>query len=113
MPVRELMNRNLVTIEESNSCHDAIARMHRARVRHLPVVSGDGRLVSVVTDRDLRHHLFIPRVYQEIGASSIDTLLRAVPVSDIMSAPAITVESSEEIPEAARISFRTRSDRCR
>lgn len=106
MRVRELMNRNLVTIGESQSCQDAIARMHRARIRHLPVVSGNGTLVGVVTDRDLRHHLFSPRVYQEIGARSIDLLLRAVPVSEIMSAPAITVESSEEVPEAARIMLR-------
>ena len=31
MKVRELMNRNLVTIAESSSCHEAIARMHRGR----------------------------------------------------------------------------------
>ena len=61
MRVRELMNRNLVTVAESSSCHEAVKRMHRARVRHLPVLSADGTLVGVVTDRDLRHYLFRPR----------------------------------------------------
>ena len=89
------MNRNLVTIAESSSCRDAVARMHRARVRHLPVLKGDGTLVGVITDRDLRHHLFSPPVYQAIGTSPIDMLLQA--------APAVTVESSQDIAEAARV----------
>jgi acetoin utilization protein AcuB len=103
MRVRELMNRNLVTIAESSSCRDAVARMHRARVRHLPVLKGDGTLVGVITDRDLRHHLFSPPVYQAIGTSPIDMLLQAARVSEIMSAPAVTVESSQDIAEAARV----------
>jgi CBS domain-containing protein len=77
--------------------------MHRARVRHLPVLRGDGTLIGVITDRDLRHHLFSPPVYQAIGTSPIDTLLEAARVSEIMSAPAVTVESSQDIVDAARV----------
>jgi len=77
--------------------------MHRARVRHLPVLKGDGTLIGVITDRDLRHHLFSPPVYQAIGTSPIDTLLQAAQVREIMSAPAVTVESSQDIVEAARV----------
>ena len=106
MRVRELMNRNLVTIAESSSCRDAVARMHRARVRHLPVLNGDGTLAGMITDRDLRHHLFSPPVYHAIGRSQIDTLLQAARVSDIMSAPAVTVESSQDIAEAAGVMLR-------
>ena len=60
MRVRELMNRDLLTIVESSSCHEAVKRMHRARVRHLPVLNDDGALVGVVTDRDLRHSCSVP-----------------------------------------------------
>jgi acetoin utilization protein AcuB len=100
------MNRNLVTIAESSSCRDAVARMHRAQVRHLPVLNSDGTLVGVITDRDLRHHLFSPPVYHAIGASPIDMLLQAARVSEIMSAPAVTVESSQDIAEAAGVMLR-------
>jgi acetoin utilization protein AcuB len=100
------MNRNLVTIGESSSCRDAVARMHRAQVRHLPVLKDDGTLVGVITDRDLRHHLFSPPVYHAIGTSPIDTLLQAARVSEIMSAPAVTVESSQDIAEAAGVMLR-------
>lgn len=103
MRVRELMNRNLVTIAESSSCREAIARMHRARVRHLPVLSDGGALVGVVTDRDLRHYLFRPDVCKDIGATSIEVLLKAVTVDEIMSAPVLTVDAADEVTDAARM----------
>ena len=103
MKVRQLMSRNVVTVGPSDSCLEAVARMHRARVRHLPVVDAMGDLIGVVTDRDLRHHLFDPRVYQQVGTIAVDILLKAVPVSDIMSSPVLSVESDDEVVEAARI----------
>ncbi|SRR5712692_808115 len=103
MKVYQLMSRNVVTVGPSDSCLEAVARMHRARVRHLPVVDAMGDLIGVVTDRDLRHHLFDPRVYQQVGTIAVDILLKAVPVSDIMSSPVLSVESDDEVVEAARI----------
>ena len=102
MRVRELMNRNLLTIAESSACHEAVKRMHRARVRHLPVLNDDGALVGVVTDRDLRHYLFRPHVREDIGATSIEVLLKAVTVDEIMSAPVLTVNAADEVTDAAR-----------
>lgn len=90
MRVRDVMSRQVVTIGESDSCQEAVARMHRARVRHLPVLGPAGRLVGIVTDRALRHHLFKPRVYRDLGTLPVDVLLKAVPVSEIMSAPVVT-----------------------
>ncbi len=103
MRVRELMNRNLITINESTSCRGAVARMHRARVRHLPVLTHKGSLVGVVTDRDLRHYLFSCRALKELGSAPIDALLEAVPVTQVMSAPVITVTSDADIQAAARV----------
>ncbi len=103
MKVCQLMSQNVVTVEPSDSCLEAVARMHGARVRHLPVVGAMGDLIGVVTDRDLRHHLFDPRVLQEIGTIAVDVLLKAVPVRDVMSSPVLSAESEDEIVEAARI----------
>ena len=113
MRVRELMNRNLVTIAASSSCHEAVGRMHRARIRHLPVLSADGALVGVVTDRDLRHHLFRPDLCKDMGGTSIDRLLEAVTVGEIMSAPVLTVDAADDVTDAARIMLEAGSARCR
>lgn len=103
MRVSDLMSRNVVTIGTSDSCLEAVSKMHGARVRHLPVVDDDGALVGVVTDRDLRHHLFGPRVLREVGTIAVDILLKAVPVSEIMSTPVMSVPATAEVVEAARI----------
>ncbi len=103
MLVRELMSRNVATIGASDSCLDAVSRMHSARVRHLPVVSADGSLIGIVTDRDLRHHLFAPRVLKDVGTTAVDIILKAVPVKDVMSSPVMSVPAKADFVEAARI----------
>lgn len=101
MQVRELMSRDVVTIGPTESCLDAVVRMQRARVRHLPVLNRDGQLVGVVTDRDLRHHLFSSRVFGTLGATPVDVLLDGVRVAEIMSTDVMTVEAGAEVGEAA------------
>ncbi len=102
MRVSELMSRNVVTIDTAASCHDAVALMARARVRHLPAVDA-GALVGVVTDRDLRHHLFLPGVFEAIGTVPIENLLKTVPVKDIVSTPVISVRAGDSLEAAARL----------
>ena len=103
MRVSELMSRNVVTIRGADSCLEAVGRMHGARVRHLPVVSAEGGLIGIVTDRDLRHHLFAPRVLKDVGMIAVDIILKAVPVSDVMSSPVMSVPAKADVVEAARI----------
>lgn len=102
MRVSDLMSRDVATVGLSDSCQEAVARMVRRKIRHLPVVERDGRLVGVVTDRDLRHRLFEPRVMKEIGTVSVDQILKTVLVKEIMSAPVVTVGPQDELETAAR-----------
>ena len=103
MKVSELMSRNLVTIGPTDTCRQAVARMHGGGVRHLPVVDTKGDLLGIVTDRDLRHHLFNERVLKEIGTTPVDDLLQAALVSDVMSSPALSVWAGQDLVHAARI----------
>jgi acetoin utilization protein AcuB len=103
MLVKDLMSRQVLTVHASDSCLDAVGQMHRARVRHLPVVDRDGTLVGVVTDRDLRHHLFSPPVFKDLGETAVEALLKAVPVAQIMSTPVISVAADDELIDAARL----------
>jgi len=103
MKVKDLMSRQVVTISPSDSCLEAVGRMHRARVRHLPVVNRDELLVGVVTDRDLRHHLFSPRVFETLGETPVEALLKAAPVAGIMSRLVISVPPDAPLSEAAHL----------
>ena len=101
MTVKQLMSANVVTIDDQASCREAVALMCRHKVRHLPVVSRDGRLSGVVTDRDLRHQLFRPEVFRAIGGVPVERLLTAVPVQEVMSSPVVSVGAGASLEEAA------------
>jgi acetoin utilization protein AcuB len=101
--VRALMSGNVATVPTTATCHRAVELMHQRRIRHVPVVEGDGTLCGIVTDRDLRHHLFEPRVWKEIGTTPVESLLDAATVKEVMSVPVVTVAPGEPVEAAAAL----------
>jgi CBS domain-containing protein len=51
IPVREVMERNLITVDRSTSTMDAIELMRKHGISCLPVVQ-DGQLIGIVTEHD-------------------------------------------------------------
>jgi CBS domain-containing protein len=101
MRVQDIMSGQVTTIAPSESCLDAVVRMQRIRARHLPVVNREGALVGIVTDRDLRHHLFSRRAFEALGSTRIDVLLDRVHVAEIMSTALVTATPDMSLIEAA------------
>ncbi|HEY7204406.1 MAG TPA: CBS domain-containing protein [Methylomirabilota bacterium] len=108
MQVQGIMSAQVVTIGTGESCLDAVVRMQRVRGRHLPVVDRDGTLVGIVTDRDLRHHLFSPSVFEKLGSTRVDVLLDRVRVAQIMSTRVVTASPDMSLTAAAAIMRRER-----
>jgi acetoin utilization protein AcuB len=108
MRVSDLMTRNVVSIPEAASCRRAVRLMCERKLRHLPVVNEVGKVTGIVTDRDLRHHLFTPRVLPHVGTVPIERLLDAVAVREVMSAPVVTIDPSEPIEAAAALMLERR-----
>lgn len=103
MRVNDVMSRKVVTIGPADNCLEAVGRMHRGRIRHLPVVDREQRLIGIVTDRDLRHHLFSPAIFPVLGQTSLDTLLMAATVGDLMTTTVVTIGPQDSLAEAARL----------
>jgi acetoin utilization protein AcuB len=101
MRVRELMSRRVTTIAQEATCLEAVELMCRRKVRHLPVLAPNGRLVGLVTDRDVRHRLFASDVYSRIGSVPVSVLLGETPVRSVMSTPVRCIAASAEVAEAA------------
>ena len=57
--------------------------MRKHVLRHLPVVDQRGRLVGIITDRDLRQVIFMPTLRDRVP--EVGKLLRGLTVSDIMT----------------------------
>jgi CBS domain-containing protein len=67
--VSEAMSRAVATCRPEDSVHEALETMKRKRIRHLPVVDGQGRLVGVVSLTDV-----VLRI--EEGEASVDAPIR-------------------------------------
>ena len=52
--VREFMTVHPVTVKLSDAIKEALDKMEKGKFRHLPVVDGDGKLVGMISDRDIR-----------------------------------------------------------
>jgi CBS domain-containing protein len=52
-PIRELMSTNLVTIKPNNTIADAVGLMHGDNIRRLPVMDEHGKMVGIITDKDV------------------------------------------------------------
>lgn len=99
MIVSTIMTREVITVDPTSSIGTAIALMREHGFRRLPVVE-EGRLIGIVTDRDLRQATNSPLVLRERWYS--DFLLEAIKVRSCMTADPITVEPSTPVVEAAR-----------
>jgi len=105
------MRHPVVTVKPHDSIRHAREIMEERRVNQLPVVV-DGRVVGIVTDRDLRDAF--PSVFEEssrrarrrvrAGAADPD----GIPVEDAMTANVLTLGPDASVEEAARLMRRER-----
>lgn len=102
MLVEEIMKREVITIERNESVHAALGKIKEHRIRHLPVVE-QGRLVGIVSDRDLRA-VSPSFLLQE---RDID-ILKSTKVGEIMKCPVLTAHPLDGVDEVARIMYEYR-----
>jgi acetoin utilization protein AcuB len=99
--VRDHMSRGPATIRADALVRGAIDMMRTRKIRHLPVVDGDGQLVGIVTDRDLRQALFSPALRARLG--DVDGAFGATRVRDVMTWAVIAARPEMPLVEAARL----------
>ena len=100
MIVSKWMSKKVVTIDVNDSMQDAMKRMKQNDIRMLPVVK-KGKLVGVVTDRDLKRA-------SASDATTLDVhellyLVSKIKVQDVMTKNAITVPQNYTIEETAEV----------
>ena len=100
MRVRDLMTREPITMPRDTPVLDARQLMLRERIRHL-LVAEHGRLIGVVTDRDIR--LNLPSPATSLSVWEINHLLARLTVGQVMSKYVITVDPDRDARDAARI----------
>jgi acetoin utilization protein AcuB len=109
MKIEPWMKHPLVTVKPRDSALHAREVMEKHRINQLPVVV-DGRLVGIVTDRDLRD--VFPSVAEVAVASRRRRPAAAdpatIPVEDAMASSVVTLSPGAFVADAARLMRRHR-----
>ena len=99
MKVRELMTSGVVTVARNDTLSLADDLMRTKNIRHLPVVE-DGRLVGILTQRDLFQAAISSAL--GFGEKARKEFLKSVVVKEVMTDEVLTVDPETDIKEAAR-----------
>lgn len=98
--VENWMNPKVITVDADDSMLDATKLLKEHNIRHLPVLE-KGKLVGVITDRDLKRAS--PSDATTLEAHELLYLIANIKVREIMTRNPITVPYNFTIEEAAEI----------
>lgn len=101
MLVQEIMTKNVLTTTAGTSVPDALSLMRGKGVRRLPVLDKSGKLVGIVSDKDLLYAS--PSPATSLSVFEINGLLSKILVSHVMASKVITIPEDLPIEDAARI----------
>ncbi len=101
MLVGERMKQPVITIRPDVPVQDALNLMRKEHVRRFPVLDGHGKLVGLVTEKDLLNAQ--PSEATTLSVWEISYLLSKITVERVMSRKLITVTKDTPLEEAARI----------
>jgi acetoin utilization protein AcuB len=96
-PVSELMTPNPITIAHTELVGKAMELMARYDIRRLPVTK-DGKLVGIISDRDLRQMGGRPSV--KLPKSDRDDAYLQLPVEEAMTLNVITIRERQSVQDA-------------
>ena len=97
---RSLMTKKVVTIQATSPIQAAHDLMKRHNIRHLPVVDQAGKLVGMLSDRDIQRAINVKLV------NETDTEMTFDPhqlVEDFMNWPVQTVDEKTSVVELAKM----------
>ena len=100
MLIKDWMATSVLTIDENTSVMRATRMMKENKVRRLPVLS-HGKLVGMITDRDLKEAS--PAKTNSLDIHELHYLLAEMKVKDVMTPKLVSLDYKETLEKAAII----------
>jgi acetoin utilization protein AcuB len=100
MFVGERMSRPVISVTPETPINDALAMFRKEHIRRAPVMK-DGKLVGIVSERDLLNAS--PSPVTTLSIWEMNYLISKVTIKNVMTKKVITVDQDTPIEEAARI----------
>ncbi len=101
MLVRDRMTSPAITITAETPFQEAVKIMREQGFRRLPVVDKGGKLVGIVSERDLLHAS--PSPASSLSIWEMNYLLWKIKIGELMSKKVVSVASDVPIEEAAQL----------
>lgn len=100
MLIEEIMKTKVITLTPHHTVKDAIELIRAHRIRHLPIIENDNKLIGIVTDRDLKEIL----PYDEKEQSAAKSIYE-MPLSQCMTKEPITGHPMDFVEESALVFY--------
>ena len=107
MLVKNWMSKGVITIDENDSMEHAVKYLRDHNIRMLPVMK-KGKLVGIVTDRDIRSASASKATSLEIHELAF--IISRIKIKEIMTKDVITVPPDYTVEETAEILLRNKID---
>ena len=107
MLVRELMSRDVVTVEPSCPLKQAIQRLDAYDITAMPVVDEHGRVVGVLSEADVLRDMVLtdPRAHER--PVQVSSAVASRRVGEVMSTMPLTVAPESDLAEAVALLVET------
>lgn len=101
MLVKDRMSKHPITVTADVHVDEALRMMRDNKIRRLPVIDRDGRLVGIVSEMDLLYAS--PSPATSLSVYEIHYLMARITVQDVMTKEVISIEEDTPLEEAARV----------
>lgn len=102
--VRSRMKTELVTLSATETLREAVRLELQRKIRHIPIVDADGKLLGIVTDRDIKRALPSPLTGQ-LAREEYDSVLDETQLQKVMTRDPVSVSPDAALSEAVQIMF--------
>ncbi|WP_368931531.1 CBS and ACT domain-containing protein [Bacillus pumilus] len=99
MMIEQIMERDVITLRKTDTIEEAIKKMSTHHIRHIPIVSDQGSVIGMVTDRDIKNAS--PSIFE----TEKRQLFIQRPVEEIMVLETITAHPLDFVEEISSVFF--------
>jgi len=104
--IAELMTKDVHTLYENDSIHDARDLMALHKIRHIPILDEQGFFIGLLTQRDLL--AVSVSSFAEVSKSERDELEAGIPLREVMITDIVVADEETDLREAAKYILETK-----
>ena len=99
--VRDYMTSTVTSLTVNARLLDAALLIRRTGKRHVPVVSAEGKVLGIISDRDVSR--LAPSVLSPLGAEEYNKIFEGTPVILAMTKDPVTIHPDAPVQQAVHI----------